>query len=347
MSNPNGQLRNLDSRDVLTQQVSDEDFERKTVSFYRYVILKDPEALRHELYGKWSELGVLGRVYLAEEGVNAQISIPEPNWNDFISLLGTYAEFTDMPFKIAVEEPDMSFLKLAIKVKKQIVADGLTMEDYDITNVGTHLNPEAFHEMMNDPDAIVVDMRNQYESEIGHFEGAILPDVDTFREELPATKELLKGKEDKKVMLYCTGGIRCEKASAYLKHNGFKDVYQLYGGVINYAHEIKEKGLDSKFKGKNFVFDDRRAERITEDVLSNCHLCDEACDTHRNCANEMCNLLFLQCETCFDKLKGTCSKECKTIAALPEEERRALRKNQQRPHTFQRYRRSLRPKELG
>src|SRR5690606_38175713 len=120
-------------------------------------------------------------------------------------------------------------------------------------------------------DTLVVDMRNHYESEVGHFENAICPDVDTFREALPKVADELKGQKDKNVLLYCTGGIRCEKASAYFKHQGFQKVYQLHGGIIQYAHEIKEKGLPSKFKGKNFVFDERVGERITADVLSECH----------------------------------------------------------------------------
>ena len=126
-------------------------------------------------------------------------------------------------------------------------------------------------------------------------------------------KDILKGKEDKKILLYCTGGIRCEKASAYLKHHGFNDVNQLHGGIIEYARQIKSKGLESKFKGKNFVFDERMGERITDDVISRCYQCGSLCDSHYNCANDGCHLLFIQCETCREKFEACCSDECQKI----------------------------------
>jgi len=241
-----------------------------------------------------------------------------------------------MPLKIAVEQAE-SFWKLTIKVKRQIVADGLPIDTYDIENVGTHLNAEEFNALASDADTLVVDMRNAYESEIGRFEGAFCPDVDTFNDALPAVKDALSSQKDKKLLLYCTGGIRCEKASAYLKNEGFENVYQLYGGIINYAHEVRAKNLPSKFKGKNFVFDERRAERITEDVLSKCHQCDAPADTHVNCANEMCNLLFIQCASCQEKMSTCCSEKCQVIFALPEPERKRLRKHQKtKPKMFNR-----------
>ena len=297
--------------------------------------------MRDQLYQEWSELGILGRIYIAREGINAQISVPEPKWDEFVQQLFTHPEFTDMPFKEAVEESKESFWKLTIKVKHQIVADGLVDEDYDVTNVGNHLSPMEFHEAMMDEDAVVVDMRNHYESRIGKFENAITPDSDTFREELSLVKELLKGKEDKKVLLYCTGGIRCEKASAYLKHQGFKDVNQLQGGIINYVHEIKQKKLPSRFIGKNFVFDDRIGERITDDVLSECDQCSKKCDDYTNCRNKMCNLLFLQCQKCSKQFDGCCGTDCQKIANLPEKEQRVLRAGVK--HTFKRYKKMIRP----
>lgn len=342
---PSSSLHNQLDLPTAQNRLANEPFKRRTVSFYKYVILENVADLRDQLFEEWNELGVLGRVYIAQEGINAQISVPEPHWEKFRELLYKHAPFTSVPFKEAIEADVTSFLKLTIKVKKQIVADGLTMADYDITNVGTHLGPEEFNSLMEKPDTVVVDMRNQYESEIGHFETALCPDADTFREELPQVKKLLNGQEDKKVLLYCTGGIRCEKASAYLKHHGFKNVYQLHGGIINYAHVVKNKGLPSKFKGKNFVFDGRRAERITDDILSACHICGTACDTHVNCRNENCNLLFIQCPSCGEKFQGCCAEKCLTISKLPVEERRILRQKEgERP--FARYRRFLRPKEV-
>ncbi len=334
-------LHNRLSKEELRQKLEAESFKRRTVSFYRYVKIENPHGFRNELYQAWRDLGILGRTYLAHEGINAQINVPEPRWDDFVEYLESMEELKSMPLKIAVEEPSESFLKLIIKVKRKIVADGLDDNAFDVTNVGKHLDPEEFHKALDDPNIVVVDMRNHYESEIGHFEGAICPDSDTFREELPMTLDLLKDKKDKKVLLYCTGGIRCEKASAYLRHHGFEDVNQLHGGIIHYTHEIHRKGLSSKFKGKNFVFDERVGERITDDILSECHQCGEPCDTHTNCLNDACHLLFIQCEKCREKFSGCCTHKCQEIAKLPKEEQKKLRQGQSSGQSV--YKSRLRP----
>lgn len=335
-------LRNKINRQELRQKLMEETFQRKTVSFYRYVKIKDPQALRDRLYAEWSELGVFGRIYLSTEGINAQFSVPEHNWEAFVENLYSYEEFVDMPFKIAVEDNGKSFFKLTLKVRKKIVADGLEEDEYDVTNVGTHLSAKDFNEKMNDPDAVVVDMRNQYESEVGHFEGALLPDADTFAEELPMAKEMLSGKESKPVLLYCTGGIRCEKASAYLKHHGFENVYQLHGGIIDYKRQIDKEGLECKFKGKNFVFDERVGERITDDVLAHCHQCGATCDHNVNCKNTVCNLLFIQCDTCAERFEGCCSSACQEIAKLPKEEIQELARKKDKAQLGH-YKRQVRP----
>ncbi|MEZ4741875.1 MAG: rhodanese-related sulfurtransferase [Bdellovibrionota bacterium] len=181
-------------------------------------------------------------------------------------------------------------------------------------------------EAMNHEGTIVVDVRNHYESEIGHFQGALLPDVDSFREELPVIKEMLAGKEKNKVLLYCTGGIRCEKASAWLKHQGFQDVNQLHGGIIDYARQVKEQNLENKFIGKNFVFDRRMGERISSEIIAKCHQCGKPADTHRNCSWQACHILFIQCEECENKMEGCCSPECMEFVKLPLEEQKKLRK---------------------
>lgn len=318
------ELYNKYDRKTLEERLQNEDFERVTLSFYRYVILDDAVALRDELYEAWAQLGVLGRIYLSREGVNAQISVPESNFEQFETQLDALEAFKDMPLKIAVEDGS-SFIKLIIKVKKQIVADGLTENEYDVTNVGEHLNAEQFNAALEKENSVVVDMRNHYESEVGHFEGAILPEAETFREELPLVLQKLHDRKDDTVLLYCTGGIRCEKASAYLKHHGFADVNQLHGGIISYAHQVKKKDLDSKFKGVNFVFDDRLGERITDDVLAECHQCSEACDHVTNCANVACNLLFIQCEKCAEQFEDCCTPRCSEVNKLSEEQQFALR----------------------
>jgi UPF0176 protein len=320
-------LHNRINKDELRAKIQADTTPRTTLSFYRYVILENANEFRDQLYREWNELGVLGRIYLAYEGVNAQLSVPTSNFEAFRKQIDSHPEFSNVPFKIAVEDDGKSFIKLVIKVRKKIVADGLDDNTFDVTNVGKHLTAEEFNEAMNVPGVVVVDMRNHYEAEVGRFEGAITPDVDTFREELPWVVENLKDQKDQKVLMYCTGGIRCEKASAYLRHHGFKDVNQLHGGIISYAQEIKQKGIESKFKGKNFVFDERLGERITDDILSNCHQCGQCCDTHTNCANVDCNLLFIQCDTCKDAFNGCCSDICKEVIALPIEQQKELRKN--------------------
>ncbi len=327
-------LYNKQSPEELRKKLEAETFNRRTVSFYRYVIIEDPQAMRDQLYKEWGELNCLGRIYVAREGINAQMNVPEHNWTAFVEKVYAHPEFKDVPFKIAVEDDGKSFIKLTVKVREKIVADGLVEEDWDVTNVGRHLNAQEWNEAMDSGQAIVVDIRNHYESEIGHFENALLPEAETFRDELPEVLEMLKGKEDQKVLLYCTGGIRCEKTSAYLKHHGFKDVNQLHGGIIDYARQIKTAELPNKFKGKNFVFDERLGETISEEVISHCHQCGKPSDIHVNCANKECNLLFIQCDECAKEHEGTCSAACQEIIHLPEEEQKKLRKGKKQKKIF-------------
>ncbi|MGR6087275.1 MAG: oxygen-dependent tRNA uridine(34) hydroxylase TrhO [Arcticibacter sp.] len=337
-------LFNKESKESLRLKLETEVFKRITLSFYRYVIIENPDDFRNEVYEKFESLGILGRVYVANEGINAQISVPEHNFNSFKDFLQNSALLCDMPLKIAVEDNGKSFIKLIVKVKNKVVADGLNDETFDVTNVGRHLSAKEFNEAMDDPNTIVVDMRNHYESEVGHFKDAVLPDTDTFRETLPVSIDLLQDKKDSKILLYCTGGIRCEKASAYLKHHGFKDVNQLLGGIIDYHRQIKAEGLESKFIGKNFVFDDRLGERITNDVIAHCHICGSSSDDHINCANEDCHLLFIQCAACSEKLNGCCSEACKDTIALPLETRKSLRRGKVKTDTLSVYRKSRRSK---
>ncbi|MFN5324454.1 MAG: rhodanese-related sulfurtransferase [Bacteroidota bacterium] len=333
-------LFNTESKESLRNRLESESFDRVTLSFYRYVIIESPDTFRDFIFEQFQNLGVLGRIYVANEGINAQISVPEPNFENFKSWLNESPTLRDMPLKIAVEDNGKSFIKLIVRVKKKVVADGLEDNSFDVTNVGRHLTAKEFNDAMENPDTIVVDMRNHYESEVGHFQGAVLPDTDTFRDTLPVSIDLLKDQKDKKILLYCTGGIRCEKASAYFKHHGFKDVNQLLGGIIDYHRQIKSEGLPSKFIGKNFVFDDRLGERITEDIIASCHLCGSKSDNHVNCANEECHLLFIQCDTCKQALNGCCSNACKEIALLPESERKLRRKGKIKTDTLSVYRKS-------
>lgn len=301
--------------------------ERFTLSFYKYHHIGNVQIFRNHLFIHWDALDVLGRIYVAKEGINAQLSVPAENFSTFKDHLDSVLFLQGVRLNIAIEHNNKSFLKLKIKVRDKIVADGLNDETFDVTDKGVHVNAEKFNELIEDPDTVLVDMRNHYESEIGHFKNAITPDVDTFRESLPIIEEDLKeNKEDKKLVMYCTGGIRCEKASAYFKHKGFKDVYQLEGGIIEYTRQVRTEGLENKFIGKNFVFDDRRAEKISEDIIANCHQCGKPCDTHTNCENEACHILFIQCEECAERLNGCCSESCKEVTLLPYEEQKKLRK---------------------
>lgn len=320
------QLHNKVSGEELRKKMQSSNEERSTLSFYQYAHIPNPQVFRDHLFTEWDRLGVLGRTYVATEGINAQISIPSKNKEAFRDHLYQIDFLNGIRLNWAIEDDGKSFFKLAIKVRQKIVADGLNDESFDVTNRGVHLDAKTFNELTDREDAILVDMRNHYESEVGHFKGAMLPDVDTFRDALPLVEKELEDKKDKPLVMYCTGGIRCEKASAYYKHKGFTEVYQLEGGIIEYARQVKEQGLENKFIGKNFVFDERLGERISDEVIAKCHNCGEACDTHKNCENDACHLLFIQCDKCANKLNDCCSDECAEFLEWPEEERKAFKK---------------------
>ncbi len=321
------QLYNTLSAEERAKLIDEAGKQRLTLSFYAYAKIEDPKQFRDNLFLAWNNLDALGRTYVAKEGINAQMSVPAENFEAFRETLEAYDFMKDIRLNVAVEQDDHSFLKLTVKVRDKIVADGLNDETFDVTNIGIHLKAKEFNEILDDPNTIVVDFRNHYESEIGHFKGAITPDVETFRESLPIINEQLKDfKEDKNLVMYCTGGIRCEKASAFFKHQGFKNVYQLEGGIINYAKQIQEENLESKFIGKNFVFDHRLGERITEDIISQCHQCGKPCDNHTNCENEGCHLLFIQCDDCKAVMENCCSTECQEIIHMPLVEQVKLRR---------------------
>ncbi len=320
------QLYNKLSAAERAQLIDDAGKERLTISFYQYHKIENPQEFRDHLFLTWDALEVLGRIYVSNEGINAQLSVPAENFEQFKTHLDGINFLHGVRLNIAIEQDNKSFLKLKVKVRTKIVADGLNDDTFDVTNKGVHVNAKEFNALLEDPNTICVDMRNHYESEIGHFEGAITPDVDTFRDSLDLIEEDLKDhKEDKNLLMYCTGGIRCEKASAYYKHKGFKNVFQLEGGIIEYTRQVKTEGIDNKFLGKNFVFDHRRSERISEDVIANCHQCGAPCDTHTNCANEACHLLFIQCDACAEQHENCCSTDCQEVIHLPYEKQKELR----------------------
>ena len=336
-------LYNKKDRALLKKELNAETFKRITCSFYRYTKISDVQSFRDSLYRDLSKINVFGRVYVAEEGVNAQISCPDYQWGAFRKKLNSYEYLNNAPVKRAVKD-GQSFYKLTVKIKDQIVAYDVEAAEYDMDNVGRHLNASKFNQKLEQNNVVAVDMRNYYESEVGRFENAIIPDVDTSRELLPEVKKMLKGHEEDEILLYCTGGIRCEKASAYLIKNGFDNVSQLDGGIIQYAHEINNSGLKSKFIGKNFVFDDRMGESITDDIIGSCHQCEKPSDTHIDCGNDACHILFIQCDDCNVVYNGCCSKECMEFASLPIEEQRMLRKDPSRVVSKARYSSRIKPK---
>ncbi len=321
----------IDKR-LLKKQLMEEAFERITLSFYKFVHIPDPQVFRDELYDHFSGLNVFGRIYVAPEGINAQCSVPVHHFVAFKQYLAKHELLQGVLLNRAVEDDGKSFYKLKILVKHKVLSDGLDNSSFDIYNVGKHLNAKEYNEKLSEPNTLVLDLRNHYEHEVGHFQGAILPEVDTYKESIPIIIDMLEQKKPDNIMLYCTGGIRCEKFSAYLRHKGFENVYQLKGGVINYAHQVKQNGIESKFTGKNFVFDDRMGERITEDVIAKCHQCGKPADTHVNCANDACHLLFIQCSNCADAFNHCCSDACRQVIALPEEVQRQMRKGKIHPN---------------
>lgn len=338
-------LHNRIAQKELKQRLLEEKEPRTTVSFYRYFPVADPKLLRDELYLHLNQLFVFGRIYVAHEGINAQISVPASKFESLKAYLYSIEPLNGLRLNVAVDDDGKSFWVLKVKIREKIVADGITDPAFDMQNRGSYVNAEAFHQLTDDPNTIVVDMRNHYEYEVGHFEKAIEVPSDTFKEQLPMVAAMLKEAKDKNIIMYCTGGIRCEKASAYMLHQGFKNVFHLEGGIINYANQIKEKGLPSKFHGKNFVFDNRLGERITDEVIARCHQCGKPADTHVNCANEGCHLLFIQCDECRQKWEGCCSTECFDFIHLPVAQQKELRKGIDKGRNiFNKSRARLRPK---
>ncbi|MES2430836.1 MAG: rhodanese-related sulfurtransferase [Bacteroidota bacterium] len=319
-------LHNRISQAELKQLLYAETEKRTTISFYQYFSITDPKIFRDEMYKALDELKVFGRIYVAHEGINAQISVPESNFSKLKVYLNSIEGLSGIRLNIAVDDDGKSFWVLKIKVREKIVADGINDTSFSMENKGRYVNAEQMNELLQNDETVVIDMRNHYEYEVGHFEKAIEIPSDTFREQLPMAVSMMEDKKDKNIIMYCTGGIRCEKASAFMLHNGFKNVFHLEGGIINYAREAKQKNLQSKFIGKNFVFDDRLGERITEDIIAKCHQCGQPADTHTNCKNDGCHLLFIQCEACATKYDGCCSTECQTVYNMPVEAQKELRK---------------------
>ena len=323
MSRPENRKNRKDLKEQMYQLEED----RLTFSFYKYWSIEKPFDIRDSLFKDLETLGVKGRIYLSYEGVNGQVSVVKSNLEKLKAYTETIDFLKGIRFNFAIEDDGKSFFVLKIKVREKIVADGLD-ENLDLDQNGKHIGAIEFNQLTNKNETILIDMRNHYESEVGHFKGAMLPEAATFRDLLPEVLEKLEGKEEKEIVMYCTGGIRCEKASAFLKNKGFEKVYQLDGGIIDYARQVKDLEIENKFKGKNFVFDERLGERISEDVIAHCHQCGTKSDRHVNCENDACHLLFIQCDTCATEFENCCSIKCKEFNKLPKAEQKSQRKDQ-------------------
>lgn len=319
-------LHNRISQKELKEQLLREAEQRRTISFYKYFPIADPALFRDELYKSLHALRVFGRIYVATEGINAQVSVPQKNLPAFENCIREIEGLGDVQLNTALDDNGKSFWVLKVKVRAKIVADGITDPAFNMNRPGQYIGAQDMNRLLEDPQTIVIDMRNHYEYEVGHFENAIEIPSDTFREQLPMAVKMMQDHIDKNIVMYCTGGIRCEKASAWMLHKGFQNVFHLKGGIIQYVRETKNAGLPGKFIGKNFVFDDRLGERVTEDVIAHCHQCGAPADVHVNCANPACHLLFIQCASCRDKYLGCCGQHCFEVLQLPIEQQKEIRR---------------------
>ncbi len=280
--------------------------------YYKYIDIDDPQAFRDQHFELCSSLGLRGRILVATEGINGTVSGTVEQTERYMEFMRSDARFSDMVFKIEKSE-EHAFKKLKIKVKPEIVNLSLD-EDLNPNQItGKHLSPKEFLETLQQDDVIILDARNTYEYDLGHFRGAIRPDIETFRELPKWVEENLSEHKDKKILTYCTGGIRCEKFSGFLVNEGFKDVSQLEGGIITYGYDPEVKG--ALWDGKCYVFDERISVPVNrtgeETVVGKCHHCGKPEERYVKCGNPECNKHLLLCEDCEHEHYRSCSQDCK------------------------------------
>ena len=295
------------------------------IACYRFFALQgDLEEMRWPLKEKCLRLSLKGSILLSKQGINCFLSGSPEAIKEIKQVLQDTFGITDLIFKESLSE-SQPFNRMLVKVKQQIVPTDDS--NIDPTNhTGPTISPQEFKRWMDEGrEMLILDTRNDYEYRIGAFENSAHLDIKNFREYEKNLSQIDEKWKDKPVVMFCTGGIRCEKASAYYKHKGFKNVFQLEGGIINYVRQVEANDLENKFLGKNFVFDERRSERISDDVIANCHQCGKPADMHTNCANEACHLLFIQCDECKAQMENCCSTSCMEINRLPFEEQKVLR----------------------
>lgn len=275
-------------------------------AFYKYTNLENPQEFASQHQAWCREIGLRGRILVASEGINGTVSGTSEQIEQYKQALQDDARFEGIEFK--EDECLMHpFNRMIVKVKPELVR---FEQEVDLADVGTHLSPEEFLTMAQEEDVIVLDARNDYESRVGKFKNAFTPSIKTFRE-FPRVASELRDKKDKKILMYCTGGIRCEKASAFMKKEGFSHVYQLHGGILNFAKHCP----NTLWEGKCFVFDKRLISDVNSDnkPITHCDICATPCDLYKNCRNNACDAFTVTCLECERSYGGCCSKECFTI----------------------------------
>lgn len=280
---------------------------RKILLFYKYVEIEDPIKIKEWQFELCKKLNLKGRIIIASEGINGTVGGLAQSTNDYIRAMQESPIFSDIDFKESDGIED-DFPRMQVIVKKEIVKLGIDPKEVRASMGAVHLTPQETHEMLlNKPsDLVILDGRNGYESKIGAFQEAIKPQINYFREFPKYIEENISLFKDKKVLMYCTGGIRCERASACLKLAGVEQVYQIKGGI----HRYIEKYPNGFFRGKNYVFDGRISAKVNDDILSNCDICNIPCDDYTSCINAKCNKQITICAPCREKLTNTCSKSC-------------------------------------
>lgn len=276
--------------------------------YYCYTSIDDTEQFRYDHHLFCLEHGIKGRIIIASEGINGTVSGTKEACEKYMERFKSDPRFASIEFKIE-EHNKHAFTKLHVRVKSEIVYSGLNHIN-PAKKTGKYVEPNEFKELKNSEDVVILDVRSNYEHSVGKFKNAITLDIENFRDFPDKVKEL-ENLKDKKIITYCTGGIKCEKASAYLLEKGFKDVYQLHGGIIKYG--LEAGGED--FEGKCYVFDNRvvvDVNKVNPKVISTCHICGTECDRMVNCANQICNLHIPICERCGWEMEGACSADCKT-----------------------------------
>lgn len=292
----------------------------KVLLYYKYTPIQYPKRVLKWQRKICTELNLTGRILIAHEGINGTVGGETADVERYMEIMRKNEQFADVDFKIS--DGDASYFpKMEIKVKNEAVHLGVDPEKLTVAQGGTHLTPQQVHELLSEKpqDLVILDTRNDYESRIGVFKDAIVPPIKAFRDLPEYIDEHLDEYKDKRVLMYCTGGVRCERATAYLKQKGVaKEVMQIEGGIVRYV----EKYPDGFFRGKNYVFDRRVAVKVNDDVLTHCDLCPAKCDEYTNCLNASCNNHFIACPDCLKKYENMCSAQCKEMVASGKAKKR-------------------------